>query len=108
MSTFVLVHGAWAAGWMWNDVAQTLREGGDQVIAVDLPSAGRDPAALGGVADDVAVVTAAVESAGEPVVLVGHSYGGVPVSALARHPRVAHAVYLAAVWPAEVKSQLVV
>ena len=40
-----------------------------------------------------------VEVVGQPVVLVGHSYGGTVITELADHPLVAHTVYLAAFWP---------
>ena len=99
MTTFVLVHGAWAGGWMWDAVADDLRAGGAEVVAVDLASVGADPSALGTLEDDIGIVRGAVEGAGGPVVLVGHSYGGVPVSAFADHDAVARTVYVAAVWP---------
>jgi pimeloyl-ACP methyl ester carboxylesterase len=40
-----------------------------------------------------------LERIGEPVVLVGHSYGGAVISELAGSPLVAEAVYVAAFWP---------
>jgi pimeloyl-ACP methyl ester carboxylesterase len=68
-------------------------------VIEQLPSAGTDPAALGGLAADAEAVKQAVERVGEPVVLVGHSYGGMVITELADHPAVAHSVYLAAFWP---------
>ncbi|GAA4843425.1 alpha/beta fold hydrolase [Pseudonocardia benzenivorans] len=107
MTSYVLVHGGFVGGWYWDDVAGLLEKAGHQVDVVEqLPSAGRDPAALGGLAEDVAVVRRHVESAGEPVVLVGHSYAGMLLTELADHPDVAHSVYLAAAWPARGQSMV--
>jgi pimeloyl-ACP methyl ester carboxylesterase len=64
---------------------------------VDLPSSGSDPALLGDLADDVAVLRAAVADIDGPVTVVAHSYGGVVASeALADCPNVQQIVYLAA------------
>ncbi|WP_138732631.1 alpha/beta fold hydrolase [Modestobacter excelsi] len=100
MTNFVLVHGGWVGGWYWNEVADRLRKAGHRVEVIEqLPSGGTDPAALGGLAADAHAVRQAVERVGEPVVLVGHSYGGMVITELADHPAVAHSVYLAAFWP---------
>jgi pimeloyl-ACP methyl ester carboxylesterase len=100
MTNFVLVHGGFVGGWYWGEVADRLRKAGHRVEVIEqLPSAGTDPAALGDLAADVEVVKLAVERVGEPVVLVGHSYGGMVITELADHPTVAHSVYLAAFWP---------
>lgn len=99
MTTFVLVHGGWSSSWYWTDTAAQLEKQGHTVHAVDLPSSGTDPAALTGLAEDAAVVRRAVEAAAEPVVLVGHSWGGMVITELAGHPLVAQSVYLAAFWP---------
>jgi pimeloyl-ACP methyl ester carboxylesterase len=100
MTNYVLVHGGWVGGWYWSEVADRLRRAGHRVEVVEqLPSAGTDPAALGGLAADAEAVRQVVERVGEPVVLVGHSYGGMVITELADHPAVAHSVYLAAFWP---------
>jgi pimeloyl-ACP methyl ester carboxylesterase len=100
MTNFVLVHGGWVGGWYWSEAADRLRKDGHRVEVIEqLPSAGTDPAALGDLAADAKVVKQAVERVGEPVVLVGHSYGGMVITELADHPAVAHSVYLAAFWP---------
>jgi pimeloyl-ACP methyl ester carboxylesterase len=100
MATFVLVHGAWVGGWYWGEVADRLRKAGHRVEVIEqLPSAGTDPAALGDLAADAEAVRQAVDRVGGPVVLVGHSGGGMSITELADHPAVAHSVYLAAFWP---------
>src|SRR3954452_22070197 len=100
MTNFVLVHGGFIGGWYWSEVADRLRKAGHRVEVIEqLPSAGTDPAALGDLAADAKAVKQTVERIGEPVVLVGHSYGGMVITELADHPAVAHTVYLSAFWP---------
>jgi pimeloyl-ACP methyl ester carboxylesterase len=99
VSTFAFVHGGWHGAWCWDLVAAQLP--GHRVVAVDLPA--EDPAA--GAAEYASVVLAALDrTAGEDVVLVGHSLGGltVPVVAqrlLAAGRPVRHLVLLAAMLP---------
>jgi pimeloyl-ACP methyl ester carboxylesterase len=49
MSTFVLIHGAWLGGWCWYRVIPRLEQRGHTVVALDLPSHGRDKTPLGSV-----------------------------------------------------------
>ena len=100
MSTFVLVHGAWHGAWCWYKVVPRLTQAGHRVLAPDLPSLGRDrtPVAeisLDSWADSICKV---VEAAVEPVILVGHSRGGIVISAVAERvpKRIAMLVYLTA------------
>jgi pimeloyl-ACP methyl ester carboxylesterase len=95
--SIVLVHGAWHGGWAWEPVAARLREAGRDVVAVDLPSAGPDPASLGDLTDDARAVGEVLDRVGPGTVVVGHSYGGQVVSeaAAGRHD-VDHLVYVAA------------
>lgn len=100
MTGYVLVHGGFADGWYWGETAGLLEKEGHRVHIAELPSTGADPAALGGLAEDVAEVRRLVAAAGEPVVLVGHSYSGMVLTELAGDPGVAHSVYVSAFWPA--------
>ncbi|MGH3494729.1 MAG: alpha/beta fold hydrolase [Mycobacterium sp.] len=100
MATFVLVHGGWHGAWCWERLVPRLHAAGHTVIAVDLPGYGEDHTpvrdiTLQAYADKV---LAAVDAAAEPVVLVGHSLGGIVISTVAeqRPERIAHLVYLAA------------
>ncbi|MGH3672635.1 MAG: alpha/beta fold hydrolase [Pseudonocardiaceae bacterium] len=100
MGTFVLVHGSWHGAWCWERLFPRLQAAGHTVIAVDLPGYGEDHTpvrdiTLQAYADKV---LAAVDAAEEPVVLVGHSMGGIVISTVAeqRPERIAHLVYLAA------------
>ncbi|GAA3168515.1 alpha/beta hydrolase [Blastococcus jejuensis] len=100
MTNYVLVHGGFVGGWYWQEVADLMRSHGHRVEVIEqLPSAGPEPAALGDLAADADLVRSVVAAVGEPVVLVGHSYGGMVVTELADDPAVAHVVYLSAFWP---------
>ena len=72
----------------WDDLTQQLEKAGHRVTVVDqLPSAGTDPASLGDRTADANHVGAVLNSLDEPVVLVGHSYGGMVITELADHPK---------------------
>jgi pimeloyl-ACP methyl ester carboxylesterase len=103
--TLLLVHGAFDGAWVWEPVLDPLRRRGVRVEAIErLPSAGTDPSALGDLGDDAEHVRARVDQIAGPVVLCGHSYGGMVITQLADHPAVTHSVYLAALWPGEDQS----
>jgi pimeloyl-ACP methyl ester carboxylesterase len=95
--TVVLVHGAWHGSWAWDLVVPLLQERGVAVRTVDLPSTGPDVDALGDLDGDVAVLTAVLDDVPGPKVLVGHSYGGLPITeAGAGRDDVVHLVYVCA------------
>jgi pimeloyl-ACP methyl ester carboxylesterase len=87
----MLVHGAWVGPWEFDPLVAVLRERGWLVDAVSLPSVG----STGGIAEDAAVITAAIEASPEPVVLVAHSYGGIPVTVAGGHANVDRLIYVA-------------
>ncbi|GAA1280808.1 hypothetical protein Psi02_66980 [Planotetraspora silvatica] len=70
----VLVHGAFAESASWNRVIQRLHGRGLSAVAVANP--------LRSVEGDAAYVRDVIAGLGRPVVLVGHSYGGVTERAL--------------------------
>ncbi len=78
MSTFVLVHGAWHGAWCWTALAEDLRADGHQVDTPDLPGHGADTTPHDQVTLDLYVqrIVDVIGEEGEPVVLVGHSMGG--------------------------------
>ncbi len=97
--TFLLVHGSWHGAWCWEPLRAALDRRGYRTAAVDLPSCGTDPAALGGLAEDAATVAAAAAAIAGDVVAVGHSYGGVPISEARFGANVRRLIFLAAFMP---------
>ena len=99
--TVIFVPGAFIAdaAWWWSKVTDLLAEKGIASVAVDYPSVG--PAApLGDLYDDSEAVRKAVDAAEPgPVILVGHSYGGMVITDAGAHPRVSHLVYMSAFVP---------
>jgi len=107
---FVLVHGAWMGAWSWERVTPLLEAAGHEVRVVELPAHGDDsaePAAttLDGYRD---AVLATMADAGEPVVLVAHSMGGMVISAAgqADPQNVEALVYVAGYLPLDGQSLL--
>lgn len=93
----LLVHGAWHSSPCWDKVRAILQARGREVRAVDLPTVHADDKASRDMYDDARAVRAAIEEIGGPVVVVAHSYGGVPVTqGAAGLPNVVHVVYVAA------------
>ena len=78
----VLVHGAFADGSSWAKVIPLLQAKGLNVIAVQNP--------LSSLAADVDAARRAIEAQTGPVILVGHSYGGVVITQAGVHPKVEH------------------
>ncbi|MFI6240532.1 alpha/beta fold hydrolase [Micromonospora sp. NPDC050795] len=74
--TVVLVHGAWADGSSWDKVAAKLQHDGYRVVT--------PPNLLSGVENDAANLRAYLDTITGPIVLVGHSYGGMVITNAAR------------------------
>jgi pimeloyl-ACP methyl ester carboxylesterase len=84
----VFVHGLWHGSWAWDQTQAILGVRGIESYAVELP--------LTSLAADVAALAAVLDGISADVVLIGHSYGGVVITALAPRPNVRHLVYLTA------------
>ena len=90
--TIVLVHGAFAESASWNGVIARLQKHDMHVVAAANP--------LRSLASDAAYVRDVIASVGGPVVLVGHSYGGMVITAAAaENPAVVGLVYAAGFVP---------
>jgi len=87
----VLVHGGFVDGSGWEGVYQALRKDGYAVSIVQNPTLS--------LADDVAVTKRVLAAQDGPVLLVGHSYGGVVITEAGNDPKVAGLVYVAAFAP---------
>jgi pimeloyl-ACP methyl ester carboxylesterase len=100
MANIVLIHGSWFGAWCWDKTAHLLRSSGHRVFAEDLPGHGQDttPVELCTLDAYIERVCATVESLTEPVLLVGHSMGGIVASGVAERlpKKVSELVYLAA------------
>jgi pimeloyl-ACP methyl ester carboxylesterase len=89
--TIVLIHGGFVDGSGWEGVYQILRKDGYRVAIVQNPTLS--------LADDVAATKRIIHAQGTPVLLVGHSYGGVVTTEAGNDPQVAGLVYIAAFAP---------
>lgn len=91
LKSVVLVHGGFVDGSGWEGVYQALKKDGYSVSIVQNPTKS--------LADDVAFTKRVLDAQEGPVVLVGHSYGGVVISEAGNHPNVASLVYITAFAP---------
>src|SRR6202165_670593 len=89
--TVVLVHGGFVDGSGWEGVYNILRKDGYTVAIVQNPTIS--------LADDVKVTKRVIAAQNGPVILVGHSYGGVVVTEAGNDPKVAGLVYITAFAP---------
>jgi len=91
VKNIVLVHGGFVDGSSWQGVYKALKKNGYAVTIVQNPTVS--------LADDVAVTKRALATQNGPVILVGHSYGGVVITEAGNDPKVAALVYIAAFAP---------
>jgi pimeloyl-ACP methyl ester carboxylesterase len=94
--SIVFAHGLWADGSCFSKLVPTLQAEGHEVIASQHP--------LNDVEDDVATLIKAIGRVSDPVILVGHSYGGTLITAAGIDDRVAGLVYIAALAPDETET----
>lgn len=108
--TFVLVHGAWRGGWIWRRVADVLRARGHAVYAPTLSGLGERSHLS---SERISLTTHVMDVVNElmwkdlsNIVLCGHSYGGMVITAALEHisERVSSVVYLDAFFPADGQS----
>ena len=89
--SIVLVHGGFVDGSGWEGVSNILKKDGYAVTVVQNPTLSLE--------DDVAVTKRAIAAQKGPVLLVGHSYGGVVITEAGSDPKVQGLVYVAAFAP---------
>lgn len=89
--TVVLVHGGFVDGSGWEGVYGILKKNGYTVAVVQNPTKS--------LADDVATTKAVIAAQKDPVILVGHSYGGAVITEAGNHPNVVGLVYITAFAP---------
>jgi pimeloyl-ACP methyl ester carboxylesterase len=107
---FVLVPGAWAGGWLWDEVAKSLREKGHKVHQLTLSGLNEKcETDLIGLSTHVEDVESYISTHGlESVVLVGHSYSGIVVGQVATRGNVSirHTIFVEAFLPVSGQSLL--
>src|SRR6478672_12016065 len=91
VKNIVLVHGGFVDGSGWEGVYKILKKDGYNVSVVQNPTLS--------LTDDVAVTKRVLAKQKTPVILVGHSYGGVVITDAGNDPKVAGLVYIAAFAP---------
>jgi len=103
-NTYVLVHGAWQAPYVWDAVQSELIKKGHKVIVVELPGHGSDQTPTHTLSLDVYrdKVIEAVSKADRKVILVGHSMGGMVITHMAEKipTKISKLVYIGAFLPA--------
>lgn len=96
----ILVHGAWHASWCWKKVIPLL---GETTISVDLPGHGPEKTNFRNISLKTYVdfMIELIQSLNEPVVLVGHSLGGITISQVAEYipDKVDQLIYISALLP---------
>ncbi|WP_137991387.1 alpha/beta fold hydrolase [Streptomyces vilmorinianum] len=103
MTHFVLVAGAWLGSWAWDEVVPELRAAGHGAHAVTLSGLAERQGVAAGQQTHVADVVEVVERLDlRDVVLVGHSYAGIPVGQAAERigDRLARVVFVDSEVPA--------
>ena len=91
IKNILLIHGGFVDGSGWSQVYRGLRKEGYNVTIVQNPTTS--------LADDVAATKLAISQQSGPVILVGHSYGGVVITEAGTDPNVKALVYIAAFAP---------
>ena len=105
MTTFVVAHGAWSAGWAWKKMHPLMRALGHTLITPTYTGIGeRSHLAHAGIDLDTHITDILNVLEFEDlrnVILIGHSYGGMVATGVADRAadRVAHLVYLDAFVP---------
>src|SRR6201996_7319571 len=91
LASVVLIHGGFVDGSGWQGVYQQLEKDGYDVTVVQNPTTS--------LADEVAFTKRVIAEQKTPVILVGHSYGGVVITEAGNDPKVAGLVYVTAFAP---------
>jgi pimeloyl-ACP methyl ester carboxylesterase len=95
---FVLISGAWHGSWCWHKLIEPLQTAGHTVLASDLPGCGADGVPPAAVTLEMWTqsVCRILETQPQPVILVGHSRGGIVISQVAERlpQRVKQLVYV--------------
>jgi pimeloyl-ACP methyl ester carboxylesterase len=107
MPTLIFVHGACVrdAAWWWAAMTQPLADHGIATVAVPLPSCGEAGDELGDLYADIDACRHAIAAAEGPVLLCGHSYGGMIITEAGADDQVTQLLYVTSVMPDVGESQ---
>ncbi|MFZ1995938.1 MAG: alpha/beta fold hydrolase [Solirubrobacteraceae bacterium] len=103
MASFLLIHGAMGGAWCWEPVIPGLQAAGHDAVAIDLPGQGSDTTPLQEITLDryAGAVCDALDGIDGPVLLTGHSMGGMVITQASsqRPDKLAGLIYVAAFLP---------
>jgi pimeloyl-ACP methyl ester carboxylesterase len=107
MTTLVFVHGACVRDgeWWWSQMTEPLIQLGVSSVTVALPSCGETSDSRGDLYDDVNACREVIAGIDGPVVLCGHSYGGMVITEAGVDDRVSQLLYVTSVMPDAGESQ---
>ena len=107
-NTYLLVHGAWSGAWCWEKLKPLLKAQGHSVIAPDMPGHGEDRLLIEEQTLETYArsVEALIAPLNGPVILVGHSFGGMIISQAACYipNKIKKLVYISAFLPRDAQS----
>ncbi|WP_299418515.1 alpha/beta fold hydrolase [uncultured Shimia sp.] len=100
MSDILLVHGSCHGAWCYRDLIPALEALGHSARAIDMPSHGEDTTPVADVTLD-SCAQSVIDALGENTVVLGHSWGGFPITRTAdlAPGRIARLIYLCAYTP---------
>ncbi|MDE5443182.1 alpha/beta fold hydrolase [Bradyrhizobium sp. CSA207] len=108
--TIALVHGAWEESNVWGNVTPKLKADGYKVIVITMPGRPNNPVPVNKISLDLYrdTIIKSIAKERHPVVLVGHSFAGMTISAVAEAEpsKIKTLVYLAAYLPKNGQSLL--
>lgn len=99
MAELIFIHGAWHGGWYFSEVGALLTSRGHRIHAPDLPG-------IGNLDNYIAVIAEVLKGVSEPAILIGHSQGGLVMTAVAeRLPHLLNGlIYVSAFLPIDGQS----
>lgn len=107
-NTYILVHGAWLGGWCWEKLRPLLEAEGNTILAPDMPGHGEDKSPIKdqNLETYARAIEALVAPLNGPVILVGHSFGGMITSQAACYipDKIKKLVYISAFLPRDGQS----
>lgn len=107
MLTLIFVHGACVRDhvWWWEKMTEPLAAHGIATGTVPLSSCGETGTELGDLRADADSCRQVIDATDGPIVLCGHSYGGMIITEAGAHERVTQLLYLSSVMPDAGQSQ---